>query len=152
MTVVFYSMQDLLSSGCRAHVALSAAWKDDQQKAWCSAALHVHRFSPRGSTPLEGALCLLHVCLALQLLLEPACKAASGMVGELAAMQEDVIAAGRAAGDSSAWCAALTDMLLSMLCQSSSLSREVASQAFRMTMPHQTRESLDLLIAVCCAC
>lgn len=148
MTVLFCCMQALLNSGCHAHLALSAAWDGDRQEAWRTASLCVRRFSPSGSTLLEGALCLLHACLALQLLLEPASKAAAGMVGELAVMQQDVAASGRSVDDASAWCEVLTDMLLSMLSQPSSLPREVASQAFRMTMPHQTRESLDLLIAV----
>ena len=81
---------------------------------------------PSGSTPLEGALCLLHVRLALQLLLEPASRATSGMVGELAAMQENVTTSGQATGDPCDWCEVLTNMLLNLLCQSS-LSHEVAS-------------------------
>ena len=141
-------MQALLSSGRHAHLALSAGWEGQQQEAWRTATLFVRHFSPGSSSSLEAALCLLHVCLALQLLLDPPSKAAAGMVGELAAMQKDLTTAGQGGGDTGTWCEALTDMLLSLLCQPSSLCREVASQVFRMTMAHQTRQSLELLIGV----
>ena len=63
--VLFCFTQDLLNSGQHAHVALSAAWKADQREAWHTATLHIRRFSPSGSTPVEGVLCLLHVCAGL---------------------------------------------------------------------------------------
>lgn len=148
MTVLLCYMQALLSSGRRAHLALSATWDREQQAAWCSASLAVRHFSPSASTQLESALSLLHTSAALHLLLDPTSKAASGMVGELAVMQQDVTASVGSVDDTSTWCEVLTDMLLSLLCQPSSLHREVASQAFRMTMPHQTKQSLDLLVAV----
>ena len=141
-------MQALLSSGRHAHLALSAGWEGQQQEAWRTATLFVRHFSPGSSSSLEAALCLLHVCLALQLLLDPPSKTAAGMVGELAAMQKDLTTAGQGGGGTGTWCEALTDMLLSLLCQPSSLCREVASQVFRMTMAHQTRQSLELLIGV----
>lgn len=148
MTVLLCCLQALLSSGRHAHLALSATWDGEQQAAWCSASLVVHHFSPRGSTQLESALSLLRASAALHLLLDPTSKAASGMVGELAVMRQDITASVGSVDATSTWCEVLTDMLLSLLCQPSSLHREVASQAFRMTIPHQTRQSLDLLVAV----